>query len=229
LCSLTWAFDDGSPCGAALLEWATGEIHTLQARAVLLATGGFGKVYKTTSNCFTTTGDAVSIAFGHGVPLQDMEFVQFHPTGIRGMGILISEAARGEGGFLVNRLGERFMERYAPTIRDLAPRYNLELVEALECEHLLTLAAVMLKSALFRRESRDAHFREDFPERDDRDFLCHTLIVKVRTRLPLSRCLIFRCKRPGGKYRAVLRKTLSAETISRGGSAGDEDRAAAEP
>jgi len=109
-------------CGVTLWEWATGEIHELRARAVLLATGGFGKVYKTTSNCFTNTGDAVSILFQKGLPLQDMEFVQFHPTGIRGLGILISEAARGEGGFLRNRLGERFMERYAPAIKDLAPR-----------------------------------------------------------------------------------------------------------
>jgi succinate dehydrogenase / fumarate reductase flavoprotein subunit len=388
------SFTDDQASGAILLEWATGEIHEVHARAILLATGGFGKVYKTTSNCFTNTGDAVSIAFRHGVPLQDMEFVQFHPTGIRGLGILISEAARGEGGFLLNRLGERFMERYAPAIKDLAPRdivsrailreiqsgrgidgqdyvhldithlgpevineklweiasfarlytgvepmqepipvqptchymmggiptdgdgrvlkdiagtplaglfaagecacvsvhganrlgcnslldlvvfgaragraikewleqagavrsggtacadvnrqmlsrllsasgkekiprirqelqelmmeqcsvfrdekgltparqkiqeltqrfssiglsvrdprYNMELVEALECEHLLRLAAITLESALFRRESRGAHFREDYPERDDQNFLCHTLVFKEK-------------------------------------------------
>jgi succinate dehydrogenase / fumarate reductase, flavoprotein subunit len=386
------AFDTAGTCAAAVLEWATGEIHELHSRAILLATGGFGKVYKTTSNCFTNTGDAVSIAFGCGVPLQDMEFVQFHPTGIRGMGILISEAARGEGGVLLNRMGERFMERYAPTIKDLAPRdivsrsilrevregrgidgqdfvhlditrlgpevineklweitsfarlytgveptrepipvqptchymmggiptdsdgrilrdsagtalpgmfaagecacvsvhganrlgcnslldlvvfgaragraiqdwlarpgpgrsdlpspaassreklsrllaasgkeqvprirqemqglmmeqcsvfrdekglvqarqkiqelqqrfgsiglsvreprYNMELVEAMECEHLLNLAAVTVESALFRTESRGAHFREDYPQRDDQNFLCHTLVFK---------------------------------------------------
>ncbi len=388
------SFTGGQAGGALLLEWATGEIHEVRARAILLATGGFGKVYKTTSNCFTNTGDAVSIAFQHGVPLQDMEFVQFHPTGIRGLGILISEAARGEGGFLLNSLGERFMERYAPSIKDLAPRdivsrailreiqsgrgidgqdyvhldithlgpavineklweiasfarlytgvdptrepipvqptchymmggiptdgdggvlqdsagtplpglfaagecacvsvhganrlgcnslldlvvfgaragrairqwlaqagpcardisdlrdasrekisrllaaagkeqvprirnelqelmmeqcsvfrdaaglekarrkiqelqqrfgaiglsfreprYNMELVEALECEHLLSLAAVIAESALLRRESRGAHFREDYPERDDRNFLCHTLAFKEK-------------------------------------------------
>ena len=383
------SFAHGRCCGATLWEWATGEVHELRARAVLLATGGFGKVYKTTSNCFTNTGDAVSILFQKGLPLQDMEFVQFHPTGIRGLGILISEAARGEGGFLRNRLGERFMERYAPAIKDLAPRdivsrailreiqegrgidgsdyvhldithlgattikeklweissfasiysgvnplhepipvqptchymmggiptdgdgrvlkdaagtpmpglfaagecacvsvhganrlgcnslldlvvfgaragktikawlkesaddinedtlssdasrekisrllaatgkekvprirqemqaimmdhcsvfreqqglekardkvlelqqrfmdcglsvrerrYNMELMEAIECEHLLNLAAVTIESALFRRESRGAHYREDFPQRDDQNFLCHTL------------------------------------------------------
>jgi len=388
------SFTDGQAGGALLLEWATGELHEVRARAILLATGGFGKVYKTTSNCFTNTGDAVSLAFRHGVPLQDMEFVQFHPTGIRGLGILISEAARGEGGFLLNSSGERFMERYAPAIKDLAPRdivsrailreiqsgrgidgqdyvhldithlgpevineklweiasfarlytgaeptrepipvqptchymmggiptdgdgrvlqdsagtplpglfaagecacvsvhganrlgcnslldlvvfgarageairqwlaqarpcardisdlrdasrekisrllaaagkeqvprirqqlqelmmeqcsvfrdaaglekarrkiqelqqrfgaiglsvreprYNMELVEALECDHLLSLAAVIVESALLRRESRGAHFREDYPERDDRNFLCHTMAFKEK-------------------------------------------------
>ena len=108
--------------GILLMELATGEIHEVHARAILLATGGAGKIFKTTSNCFSNTGDALSIAFMNNLPLQDMEFVQFHPTGIRGMGILISEAARGEGGILLNDLGERFMERYAPVIKDLAPR-----------------------------------------------------------------------------------------------------------
>ena len=108
--------------GILLMELATGEIHEVHARAILLATGGAGKIFKTTSNCFSNTGDALSIAFMNNLPLQDMEFVQFHPTGIRGMGILISEAARGEGGILLNDLGERFMEKYAPVIKDLAPR-----------------------------------------------------------------------------------------------------------
>jgi succinate dehydrogenase / fumarate reductase flavoprotein subunit len=112
----------GRSPGAALLELATGEIHEVWAKAILLATGGFGKVFKTTSNCFANTGDALSIVLLKGLPLEDMEFVQFHPTGIRGLGILISEAARGEGGVLFNGKGERFMERYAPVIKDLAPR-----------------------------------------------------------------------------------------------------------
>ncbi len=113
---------DGRCSGAALMELATGEIHDVQARALLLATGGLGKVYKTSSNCFGNTGDALSLVLDKGLPLQDMEFVQFHPTGLRCLGILISEAARGEGGVLRNRLGETFMERYAPVIKDLAPR-----------------------------------------------------------------------------------------------------------
>ena len=115
-------FRDGRCCGAVLRDLATGDLHTVEARAVLLATGGAGKVFRTTSNCFANTGDGLSLALREGLPLQDMEFVQFHPTGIRGFGILVSEAARGEGGILRNSGGERFMERYAPAIKDLAPR-----------------------------------------------------------------------------------------------------------
>ena len=87
-----------------------------------MATGGFGKVFKTTSNCFANTGDGVYLAYRAGIPLEDMEFVQFHPTGLYGLGVLISEAARGEGGILRNSIGDRFMEEYAPTLKDLAPR-----------------------------------------------------------------------------------------------------------
>ncbi|MGZ3605228.1 MAG: FAD-binding protein, partial [Thermodesulfobacteriota bacterium] len=103
-------------------DLATGELHLLQAKAVLLATGGCGRVYKTTSNGNATTGEAFTLVYNLGIPLEDMEFVQFHPTGLYPLGILVSEAARGEGGFLRNRLGERFMERYAPTVKDLAAR-----------------------------------------------------------------------------------------------------------
>ncbi len=108
--------------GLVAYELATGSVHVFHSKVVLLATGGFGKVYKTTSNCFTNTGDGVYLAYKAGIPLEDMEFVQFHPTGIYGMGVLISEAARGEGGVLRNGKGERFMEKYAPTLKDLAPR-----------------------------------------------------------------------------------------------------------
>jgi succinate dehydrogenase / fumarate reductase flavoprotein subunit len=113
---------DGQVVGLTVYEMATGALHFIQTRAVLLATGGFGKVFKTTSNAFANTGDGVYLAYQAGIPLEDMEFVQFHPTGIYGLGVLISEAARGEGGVLRNDLGERFMERYAPTIKDLAAR-----------------------------------------------------------------------------------------------------------
>jgi succinate dehydrogenase / fumarate reductase flavoprotein subunit len=108
--------------GVVAYELATGEIHVFRAKAVILATGGAGKVFKTTSNAHTLTGDGMGIALRNGIPLEDLEFFQFHPTGLAGLGILLSEAARGEGAILRNSEGERFMERYAPTIKDLAPR-----------------------------------------------------------------------------------------------------------
>jgi succinate dehydrogenase / fumarate reductase flavoprotein subunit len=109
-------------CGLAALELATGELHIFRAKAVLLATGGFGRMFRITSNAYANTGDGPAVLARRRVPLEDMEFFQFHPTGIRGLGILITEAVRGEGGILRNRNGERFMERYAPTLLDLAPR-----------------------------------------------------------------------------------------------------------
>ncbi|MDQ1744879.1 MAG: succinate dehydrogenase / fumarate reductase, flavoprotein subunit [Pseudonocardiales bacterium] len=108
--------------GVVAYELATGEIHVFNAKSVVLATGGFGKVFKTTSNAHTLTGDGMGVIWRKGLPLEDMEFFQFHPTGLAGLGILLSEAARGEGAILRNSEGERFMERYAPTIKDLAPR-----------------------------------------------------------------------------------------------------------
>jgi succinate dehydrogenase / fumarate reductase, flavoprotein subunit len=108
--------------GAAGYDIATTEPHVFHAKSIVLATGGSGKIYKTTSNGFASTGDGFALALDAVLPLEDMEFVQFHPTGIYGLGILISEAARAEGGVLRNGLGERFMERYAPTLKDLAPR-----------------------------------------------------------------------------------------------------------
>jgi succinate dehydrogenase / fumarate reductase flavoprotein subunit len=108
--------------GVVSYDLASGELHIFQAKSVVFASGGVGKVYKTTSNAHTLTGDGMGIAFRRGIPLEDMEFFQFHPTGLAGLGILLSEAARGEGAILRNSEGERFMERYAPTIKDLAPR-----------------------------------------------------------------------------------------------------------
>ena len=119
---LSLMVEDGRCCGVVAYELATGELHTFYSKAVLLATGGAGKIFKTTSNAFASTGDGMALAYRAGAQLEDMEFVQFHPTGIYKLGILISEAARGEGGILLNKDGERFMERYAPVIKDLAPR-----------------------------------------------------------------------------------------------------------
>jgi succinate dehydrogenase / fumarate reductase flavoprotein subunit len=110
------------PSAVVAYELATGDLHVFQAKSIVFATGGFGKIFKTTSNAHTLTGDGVGIIWRKGLPLEDMEFYQFHPTGLAGLGILLSEAARGEGGILRNASGERFMERYAPTIKDLAPR-----------------------------------------------------------------------------------------------------------
>src|SRR3978361_2317041 len=112
----------GAVAGVVSYELATGEIHVFHAKAVVFATGGFGKVFKVTSKAHTLTGDGMGLVFRRGLPLGDMEFSQFHPTGIWKMVILLTEGARGEGGILRNKDGERFMERYAPTIKDLAPR-----------------------------------------------------------------------------------------------------------
>ncbi|RJQ77041.1 succinate dehydrogenase flavoprotein subunit [Amycolatopsis panacis] len=116
--------EQGNPIasGVVAYELATGELHVFQAKSIVFASGGAGKIFKTTSNAHTLTGDGLGIIFRKGLPLEDMEFFQFHPTGLAGLGILISEAVRGEGGILRNSDGERFMERYAPTIKDLAPR-----------------------------------------------------------------------------------------------------------
>jgi len=113
---------DGQACGVVALEIRTGEIHTFHAKAVLFATGGYGRAWRVTSNAFACMGDGMSIAYRRGIPLQDMEMYQFHPTGIYKVGVLLSEAARGEGAKLLNGKGEYFMERYMPTLKDLAPR-----------------------------------------------------------------------------------------------------------
>ena len=116
--------ETGEPVAAGVVayELATGEIHLFKAKSIIFATGGFGKVFKTTSNAHTLTGDGMGIIWRKGLPLEDMEFYQFHPTGLAGLGVLLTEGARGEGGILRNAVGERFMERVAPTIKDLAPR-----------------------------------------------------------------------------------------------------------
>jgi succinate dehydrogenase / fumarate reductase flavoprotein subunit len=123
---------DGVCAGIIAYEIATGELHVFQAKATLFATGGYGKMFKITSNAHTLTGDGPGVVYRNRLPLEDMEFYQFHPTGLYGLGILLSEAARGEGGILRNGDGERFMERYAPTIKDLAPRDMVSRAEFFE-------------------------------------------------------------------------------------------------
>jgi succinate dehydrogenase / fumarate reductase, flavoprotein subunit len=113
---------DGAVVGVSALEMETGELSILQAKAVLVATGGAGRIYWATTNAFICTGDGLGMAARAGLPLEDMEFWQFHPTGVAGAGVLITEGVRGEGGYLLNKTGERFMERYAPNTKDLASR-----------------------------------------------------------------------------------------------------------
>jgi len=156
---------DGNPitAGVVAYELATGEIHVFQAKSVILATGGYGKVWKTTSNAHTLTGDGMGIVLRKGLPLEDMEFYQFHPTGLAGLGVLLTEGARGEGGILRNASGERFMERYAPTIKDLAPR------------DMIARAMVMEV-----REGRGAGPHKDYIYLD----LTHLPAEQIETKLP---------------------------------------------
>jgi len=156
---------EGNPitAGVVAYELATGEIHVFQAKSVILATGGYGKVWKTTSNAHTLTGDGMGIVLRKGLPLEDMEFYQFHPTGLAGLGVLLTEGARGEGGILRNASGERFMERYAPTIKDLAPR------------DMVARAMVMEV-----REGRGAGPHKDYVYLD----LTHLPAEQIETKLP---------------------------------------------
>ncbi|MGD8620607.1 MAG: FAD-dependent oxidoreductase [Anaerolineales bacterium] len=119
---LDLVMNDGKVCGVVAVELDTGEIHTFHSKAVIFATGGWGRVWEITSNAHSYTGDGVAITLRNGIPAEDMEFFQFHPTGIYRMGILITEGVRGEGGVLTNDKGERFMDEYAPTVKDLASR-----------------------------------------------------------------------------------------------------------
>jgi succinate dehydrogenase / fumarate reductase flavoprotein subunit len=114
--------NDGRCVGTVAVELGTGELHVFHSKATLFATGGWGRVWSVTSNAHSLTGDGAAVVFRRGVPMQDLEFFQFHPTGIYKMGILITEGVRGEGGVLINGRGERFMEKYAPRIKDLASR-----------------------------------------------------------------------------------------------------------
>ncbi|MBA3945010.1 MAG: succinate dehydrogenase flavoprotein subunit [Herpetosiphonaceae bacterium] len=119
---LSVVIEDNSCRGVTALDIRTGEVHAVNAKATMFGTGGYGRAFKITSNAFSSTGDGITAAYRAGIPLEDMEFVQFHPTGLFSHGILLSEGARGEGGYLLNGLNERFMSRYAPGRMELAPR-----------------------------------------------------------------------------------------------------------
>ncbi len=124
--------DEGDVIGVTAMEMETGDVYILHAKAVLFATGGAGRIYASSTNAFMNTGDGLGIAARAGIPLEDMEFWQFHPTGVAGAGVLITEGVRGEGGILLNCNGERFMERYAPTVKDLASRDVVSRAMAME-------------------------------------------------------------------------------------------------
>jgi succinate dehydrogenase / fumarate reductase, flavoprotein subunit len=154
--------EEGDVCGITALDIETGEVMALQARATLFATGGAARIFSASTNAFINTGDGLGMAVRAGIPLEDMEFWQFHPTGVYGVGVLISEAVRGEGGYLLNKDGERFMERYAPHAKDLASRdvvsraLTMEIMEGRGCgrdaDHLLLkldhLGADVIKTRL---------------------------------------------------------------------------------
>ncbi|MDX2129620.1 MAG: succinate dehydrogenase flavoprotein subunit [Chloroherpetonaceae bacterium] len=154
---------DGVVSGCVAYEIRTGDIHLFNSKALMFATGGYGRAYKTTSNAHANTGDGFSIALRHGIPLEDMEFVQFHPTGLYRLGILVTEGARGEGGILRNGSGERFMERYAPTVKDLAPRDMIS-----RCMYLEV------------REGRGVGPSKDYINLD----LTHLSLKQIETKLP---------------------------------------------
>jgi len=119
---LSLIMDEGVCKGLTAFNLRDGEIHTFHSKAIMFGTGGYGRAFRVTSNAYANSGDGVAIAFRAGIPLEDMEFVQFHPTGLYPLGILVTEGARGEGGYLKNKNGERFMKNYAPTVMELAPR-----------------------------------------------------------------------------------------------------------
>lgn len=126
--------EDGTARGIVAIELASGKLHRLQSKTVIFATGGYGRVFHTSTNALSSTGDGMGLALDAGLALKDMEFVQFHPTTLKRTGILMTEACRGEGGYLVNSLGERFMEKYAPSVKELASRDVVSRAEQTEID-----------------------------------------------------------------------------------------------
>ncbi len=169
--------NDGRPAGVIAVEIGTGELHVFHAKAILFATGGWGKVWQITSNAHTLTGDGNTVLWRRGIPMEDMEFFQFHPTGIYRLGILITEGVRGEGGVLINGKGERFMERYAPTIKDLASRDVISRAIYLELKEGRGINGKGYVYLDVRPETVNRYFEmEGSPRRIDREY--------VETKLP---------------------------------------------
>ncbi|GAB4468074.1 MAG: succinate dehydrogenase flavoprotein subunit [Anaerolineae bacterium] len=169
--------NEGRPAGVVAVEIGTGELHVFHAKAILFATGGWGKVWQITSNAHTLTGDGNTVLWRRGIPMEDMEFFQFHPTGIYRLGILITEGVRGEGGVLINGKGERFMERYAPTIKDLASRDVISRAIYMELQEGRGINGKGYVYLDVRPETVNKYFEmEGSPRRIDREY--------VETKLP---------------------------------------------
>ncbi len=175
-------YQDGVCSGVVAYEIDTGELHIFHGKAVFFATGGWGKVWSITSNAFTLTGDGNAICLRRGIPQEDMEFFQFHPTGIYRMGILITEGVRGEGGVLINGKGERFMTRYAPTVKDLASRDVISRAIYLEVRDGNGVDGQDYVHLDVRPETVNHFFREDDARRPDgtlRQITAHDIEAKL--------------------------------------------------
>ena len=176
-------YHNGVCSGVVAYEIKTGELHVFHGKAVLFATGGWGKVWSITSNALTLTGDGSAVCLRRGIPLQDMEFYQFHPTGIYRMGILITEGVRGEGGVLINDKGERFMSRYAHTVKDLASRDVVSRAIYLEIRHGNGIGGKDYVYLDVRPETVNKYFKEDdarLPNGELRHITAHDIETKLQ-------------------------------------------------
>ena len=159
---LSLIMEDGACAGAVVMEMKTGDIHVIRAKAVIIAAGGLGRVFEPSTNALICTGDGMALAYQVGAPLMDMEMVQYHPTTLKSNGALLSEAARGEGAYLLNSEGERFMERYAPNMMELASRDVVSRAEQTEINEGRGVDGCVLLDV--RHLGEKAHRREAEPD-----------------------------------------------------------------